>query len=63
MSTGPWRGHRKTMANAAEFTADKDFFFGGQLIPKGSKVKQYETTNFGWTSWVDPKGEAHFAKE
>lgn len=58
-----WKGKGKKMAKAAKFVADKDFFFGGRLIPKGSECKQWETSNFGWTSWKDPTGALHLAKE
>lgn len=58
-----WRGKRRTTDAPAKFVAERDFWFGGKMIPKGSRVKQFETTNFGWTHWVDPKGETHLAKE
>lgn len=58
-----WRGKGKTFGRPAVFTAGKDFMFGGQVVVKWSVVKQFETKNFGFTSWVTPKGEKRLAKE
>jgi len=58
-----WQGKGKKLDAPAKFTADKDFMFGGKLVAKGSEVKQWETQNFGWTSWRSPDGVLHLAKE
>jgi hypothetical protein len=58
----PWYGKNKTIKKPAKFIAAEDFYFGGKLIPKGSICKQFETTNFGWTVWIEPEGKTGLAR-
>jgi len=56
MTTIPFKGKDKTIDNATIWTADQTYTITrGQYtiltIPKGSTVKQFETTNKGWTLW------------
>jgi hypothetical protein len=58
-----WLGKGKTMRNPAKFIAEKDFYFGGKLIPNGTQCRQFETRDFGWTSYTGSDGKIHLAKE
>lgn len=63
-----FRGAKRTSNNPVVSIAAKILTFvnvHGQTreIPAGSIIKQFETTNFGWTVWRDPNDRVHFDRE
>lgn len=47
-------GQRRTLDNPICYTSTNIIYFGGQIIPIGSKIKQFEGKNHGYTSYLLP---------
>lgn len=58
-----FRGSGHKLSNAVEYVTGRAIYFGNKTVPAGTKVKQFETLNFGWTAWIDPDGNHHLARE
>ena len=46
-----------------EYILQHDISFGGKSIKAGTLVKQFETRDFGWTSWIDENGNHKLTRE
>lgn len=52
-----------TLDRPLEFTTDKVSYFGHLTIPAKTRVKFFETINFGFVKYIDENGNVRIAKE
>ena len=62
-SLSQWPGKGRRLETANKFVLTDDLCFGDRIVPKGTEVNCYETTNFGFVVWKDANGRLKYAKE